>query len=141
MRKLILIITTALFLFDSFSQQTNPAPALPKQDYLAKSKKQKTAAWGLFAVGTVMLVAGAAIAADKAGERWDGQGGEGLEAAGVVAAMGVAAMVGSIPLFIASSRNKRNAASISFKNGRFQYLRNSNLVYKPMPAVSLKINL
>ena len=85
---MILFIAFLLLLIRSFGQQiTSRAPSTTQQVYLQKSKKQKTAAWGLFAVGTVMLVAGAALAADQAGERWDGQGGEGLEAAGVVAAM------------------------------------------------------
>ena len=115
MRKLILTIATVLFFFESFCQQINPAPALTKQDYLEKSKKQKTAAWGLLATGTVMLVAGTAIAAHQNGDAWNEGEGEGFEAAGVVAAIGITAMVGSIPLFIASGRNReKSAASVSF---------------------------
>jgi len=141
MKKLVVIIATFLLFFETFSQQSNPAPALTKQDYLIKSKKQKTSAWGLLGIGTAMLVGGAAIAAQEAGDTWNGGESEGLEAAGVVAAMGVAAMIGSIPLFIASSRNKSKAMSVSLKNEQFQSLKNSSLVYRPMPAVSLRINL
>ena len=141
MKKLVVIIATFLLFFETFSQQSNPAPALTKQDYLIKSKKQKTSAWGLLGIGTAMLVAGTAIAAHEYGDAWNEGEGEGLEAAGVVAAMGVAAMIGSIPLFIASSRNKSKAMSVSLKNEQFQSLKNSSLVYRPMPAVSLKINL
>jgi hypothetical protein len=141
MKKLILIIAAILFFFESFSQQTNPAPSLSKQDYLTKSKKQKTGAWGLLGFGAAMLVGGTIIAASETEDRWNEGEGESLDAAGVVAAIGVTAMVGSIPLFIASSRNKRKAMSVSLKNEQFQSLKNSSLVYKPMPAVSLKINL
>jgi hypothetical protein len=139
MKKVVLSIVTAVFIFKSFGQQTNPAAASSKQDYLTKSQKQKTGAWGLLGIGTVMLIGGAYIAGH---ETFDNDGNDsGVAAAGVVAAMGVAAMIGSIPLFIASGKNKRKAASISFKSERFQYLKNNSLVYKPMPAVSLKINL
>ena len=141
MKKLILIIAAILHFSESFSQQTNPAPSLSKQDYLAKSKKQKTGAWGLLGFGAAMLVGGTIIAASETEDRWNDGGGENLEAAAVVAAIGVAAMAGSIPLFIASGKNKRKAASLSFNNMRILQLKNSSLVYKPMPAVSLKINL
>ena len=141
MKKLILMIAAALLFFKTFSQQTNPVPASLQKDYLQKSKKQKTAAWGLLGFGTAMLVGGTAIAAHEYGDRWNEGEGEGLEAAGVVAAIGVTAMVGSIPLFVASSRNKRKAMSVSVKNEQFHSLKNSSLVYRSMPAVSLKINL
>jgi len=138
MKKLILIITAILFFFKSFSQQTNHAPSLSKQDYLTKSKKQKTAAWGVLGVGTVMLIGGGYIAGHETFDN-DGEDEE-VVAAGVVAAIGVAAMVGSIPLFIASSRNKRKAMSLSLENEKFRSLENCSLVYRSMPAVSLKIN-
>ena len=141
MRKLILTIVTALLFFETFSQQTNPAHALTKQDCLIKSKKQKTAAWGVLGIGIAMLVAGTAIAAHEYGDAWNEGEGEGFEAAGVVAAIGITAMVGSIPLFIAAGKNKRKAMSVSLKNEQFQSLKNSSLVYRPMSAVSLKINL
>jgi len=50
-------------------------------------------------------------------------------------------MLGSIPVFIASSKNERKAASFSFNNMMTPQIKNSSLVYKPIPAVTLKINL
>jgi len=141
MKKLILIIATVLFFSESFGQPTNPAHSLSKQDYLTKSKKQKTGAWGLLGFGAAMLVGGTIIAASETGDRWNEGGDEGLEAAGVVAALGIAAMAGSIPLFAASGKNKRKAASLSFNNMRIPLLKNSSLVYRSMPALSLNINL
>jgi hypothetical protein len=49
--KKIMLCTMLLFLTASlFSQQTNPQ-SLSRQDYLEKSKKQKTAAWILLGGG------------------------------------------------------------------------------------------
>ena len=63
---------------------------------------------------------------------------------GVIAAFFVAgtlSMLGSIPFFIASGKNKRRAASLSFNNMMSPQIKNSSMVNKPIPAVSLKINL
>ncbi len=141
MKKLILTIASILWFFNSFSQQSSPTPSLTKQVYLTKSKKQKPAGWALFGFGTAMLVGGSAIAAGAADESWNGDGNETLKAGGVVVAVGLAAMLGSIPLFIASGRNKRKAATVSFNNMKIPQIKNSSLVYKPMPAVLLKFNL
>ena len=144
MKRIILILTAAMFFFKSFGQQIEPAPASPKQDYLKKSKKQKTAAWILLGAGTAMIITGVALQANEIKNDpynpvapLTDQSESGAAFFGV----GLLAAAGSIPLFIASSRNKRKAASISFKNERFQYLKNSSVVYLPMPAVSLKVSL
>ena len=149
MRKLILTIATVLFFFESFCQQINPAPALTKQDYLEKSKKQKTAAWILLGGGAALMITGSILSlnemeddysndpynpfaplteADFDGPEW-------------AATIGIFAGLGSIPLFIASSRNKRKAMSLSLKNEQFQSIKNSSLVSRPMPAVSLRVKL
>ena len=54
---------------------------------------------------------------------------------------GVLSTLGSIPFFIASGKNKRKAASLSFNNMRTQQMKNSGVVYKSIPAISLKFNL
>jgi hypothetical protein len=108
---------------------------------LTKSQKQKTRGWGVFGFGTAMLVGGSAIAAIGADDSWNDDGNESLKAGGVVAAFGLGAMVGSIPFFIASGKNKRMAATVSFNNMRIPQMLNSGLVHKPMAAVSLKFNL
>ena len=149
MKRLILIITAFVFFFKSFSQQIDPAPALTKQDYLEKSKKQKTAAWVLLGGGAVLIITGAVLSINEAEDDYqddpynpfaplteaDFDGPEWVFTTGILAGLG------SIPLFIASSRNRRKAMTLSLKNEQFQSLKNSSLVYRPMPAVSLKINL
>jgi len=45
MRKIILAAMLLILTTASFSQQTKSSPILAKQDYLTKSKEQKTFAW------------------------------------------------------------------------------------------------
>ena len=150
MKKLILTIATALFFFESFGQQIDPAPAFPKQDYLKKSKKQKTTGWILLGGGAALVVIGAVI---PKGEEvtpsplgpFDPYGiyevdeNDGVKA--VFYTIGSLSMLASIPFFISSGKNKRRAATLSLNNMRTPQIKNSSLVYRPMPAVSLKINL
>jgi|SoiMethySBSTD1v2_1073268.scaffolds.fasta_scaffold12436_2 hypothetical protein len=149
MKKFLLTIAIALFFIESFSQQVNPAPSLTKQDYLDKSRKQKTAAWILLGGGAALIITGTILSANEVEEDYqndpynpfaplteaDFDGPEWVFTTGIFAGLG------SIPLFVASSRNRRKAMTVSLKNEQFQSLKNSSLVYKPMPAVSLKINL
>ena len=54
---------------------------------------------------------------------------------------GLVIVATSIPLFIASSKNKKKAMSMSFKNESAPRLVKSNLVYLSVPSLNLKISL
>jgi hypothetical protein len=47
----------------------------------------------------------------------------------------------SIPFFIAAGRNKRKGMSLSLKNETAPQLQKNIFVYKPVPSLTLKINL
>jgi len=136
MKKIILLILLLLFLIRSFGQQqTNPTPEKTKADYLKISKNQKTAAWILFGGGSIMLITGSAIFFSGLEEDFFDPKGEGLMLAGFLVALP------SIPLFIASGKNERRAASLSFSNMKTPQIKNSSMVYRPIPALSLKLTL
>jgi len=148
MKKLVLAIATALFFFESFCQQTNPAPALTKQDYLQKSKKQKTAAWILLAGGAAMMITGGIIWSNAVEDNVDPDNplspllapatttkGTGLVFAGLLVS------AGSIPLFIASGKNWRRAASVSLNYQKVQQVQNSAFVSRSLPSLTLKFSL
>lgn len=59
----------------------------------------------------------------------------------VMAGVGVLSMLGSIPLFIASAKNKRRAMSVSFKNEMIPQLQGGSFVNQSAPSLSLKIGL
>jgi hypothetical protein len=139
---------------NSFGQKLEPSPTLSKQDYLRKSKKQKTAAWILLGGGFVLSTTGAVIAATEVTTETVGFIISGL--AGVAAEepkasntseillyTGLASMVGSIPLFVAASKNKnlgyKVSTSIKFEEGLL--VRQSVLTKIQFPAIALTINL
>ena len=146
MRKIIAVFIVVIVTVHCSAQQASPQLSI-KDSFIEKSKNQKKVAF-------IMLGAGAALVGtaliiprgDFEGTEIDGLGGvtEKYSNDGVKAACGltgVLSMLGSIPLFLASSRNKKRAMSISFKNEFAPQLYNNNYVYIPVPSVTLKLGL
>ncbi|MGZ8518083.1 MAG: hypothetical protein ACXWWD_12065, partial [Chitinophagaceae bacterium] len=100
--------------------------------YYAKSKRQKSGAKVMLIGGSVLLGTGIIL-----GNRKEASFGDGV----VLGGIGALLMIGSIPVFGGSAKNKRKAASLSFNNMMTPQIKNSSLVHRPTPAVSLKISL
>ena len=113
MKKVFFISFPLLIVFGAFAQTTisdTTIHVLTKEDYLRKSKNQKTAAGVMLIGGTVTMTVGVGIAL----------GGGGLDCAfgtpdckknqtlaGILFYSGSVAILGSIPLFIAAGKNKK----------------------------------
>ena len=125
----MLLLMTA----NSFCQQTDHSQSLTRQDYLKKSKNQKTTAWILLGGGIALGVAGPVL--------WSSTG---ISDSGVDVLMvcGAASVVGSIPLFIAAGRNKRKGmnASAYFQIRQNSVPTNTGLTLHSTPTLSLKLN-
>jgi len=154
--KFVLFITTILFTgYSSSSQQINPYPALNKQDYLIKSKNEKTTAWILAGGGLAMSSVTLAIAASENAESTtnflttvidlstnsDSNTDDKTSLTGIFFYIGAACIISSVPLFISASKNKRKAMSISFINQSLPQLPNNNFVYRAIPSLKLKISI
>ena len=147
MKKIITCLVLLAFATTSFCQRTIQKPTLESTDYLQKSKKQKKTATILLAVGAGLIVTSVVI--PKGELTYDGicigaycsdkYKNDGIKAA--FGLSGVAAMLGSIPFFIASGENKRRAMSVSFKNQNVPQLQKSSFVYKTIPGLNFKISL
>ena len=114
----------------SFCQKSNDSVPVFKTDYLAKSKSQKTAAFILLGIGVTTLTIAAV-------------GDLGFDALGAVVVVGGVATVASIPLFIASGKNKRKAmkASAFIKMEKATSFQRQSFVQSSYPAIAFKINL
>ena len=94
MKKITICILSLVSAIESYSQQAPQTTPAVQTDYLAKSKSQKTTAFILLGVGAASL----AIAAP---------GNVSFDLLPVLVIGGGIAAISSIPLFIASGRNKR----------------------------------
>ena len=135
MRKLFIWTLLLLTTTSSFSQQTDSSRTLTKQDYLQKSKNQKTAA-------RILLWGGAAVAIGAiifdVNSDWSKS-----ETPYIVAfSAGCASMIGSIPLFVASKRNKRKGmdATTYFEIRRNPVATNTTFTFQSTPTLSVKFN-
>ena len=151
MKKIIASAILLAIVTHAFCQQVDSLKSIAKTDYLRKSKNQKTAAWVLLGGGVAMAITGTIVynnAYNKAAEE-DPLGtlltlGTNVNPTGaLIATAGVLAAVGSIPLFIASGKNKKKARSMStaFKMENMPAIQRASLVNRSYPAVSIKVSL
>ena len=134
MKKIFVCLTLLLLTVKSFSQ----TPSLSKEDYLKKSKTQKTVGWVMLGGGVAMTTIGYVIINQQVNDDplnaiTTGQGYVVLMIAGAATALG------SIPFFISSAKNARRAAAISFNNQKILFPQQNTFVLKTQPTVTLKI--
>jgi hypothetical protein len=103
MKTTIICTVMMAFAICALGQQDNSKPPMTSQEYLTKSKEQKTAAWISVGTGTVLLGTGYLVALTAAVDDGDPTGGLILFGAGALMDLI------SIPLFISSGKNKRRA--------------------------------
>ncbi len=148
MKKIFVLVLLLIISTISFSQSTiATAPVLTKSDYLQKSKSQKTAAiilaagsGALITIGLATWSSGFSNGLDFTNPGSDAGTKEMNTGTGLVIA-GSALILGSIPLFIASSKNKLKGMSLSFKNESVTLVQKNSFAYRSVPSLSLKINL
>ena len=119
----------------SFCQKTNDTVPSIKTDYLVKSKNQKTAAWVLLGGGSALIGIGFLIGDSKNSTFDDAATGA------VLGGIGFLSTIGSIPLFIASGKNKRKAmkATTSIKMESIPLHQAQSFIQNSYPAFSVNI--
>ena len=143
MKKTTLFLLLVIFSISAICQETESRTTLTQQDYLQKGKNNKTAAWLLLAGGTAMVIAGFAIS--------DGEPefnilclcyvGENSGAKGLLIAGGILSMGASVFFFKSSTKNKRKAMDLTFKNELAPQLLEYGFAYRTIPSLNLKIGL
>ena len=130
MKKIMVYFLLLALPVTSFCQKENDSVPVVKTDYLAKSKNQKTAAFILLGIGVTTLTIAAVGDLD-------------FDALGAVVVVGGVATVASIPLFIASGKNKRKVmkASAFIKMETIPLLQKQSFEQKSFPAFSVNFSL
>ena len=129
MKSSFLTFLILIFLTSTYGQErTITIPEITKENYLKKSKKQKTTAWVFLGTGCLAAVLGAIELNLNYGESTNQ----------AFLLIGGLAMVGaSIPLFNASARNKRRGMSMAFKNENTQQFLKASIKNRCIPSLSL----
>ena len=132
MRKLFLFSLLLALFATSLAQQTNSSSALTKQDYLQKSKRQKTTAKILLGGGFVTFISGAATMGGKCSENVGSH---------ILIGAGFTAMIISVPVFISASKNKRKAISMTLKSQLVPQFQETGFIHRAVPSLHLKISI
>jgi len=135
MKKIMVYFLLLALPVTSFCQKTNDSVPVIKTDYLTKSKNQKTAAWVLLGGGTALIATGFIVGDSKNSSFDDAAMGA------LFAGVGVLSALGSIPLFIASGKNKRKAmkASAFIKMETVPLITKQSFVQNSYPAFSVSM--
>ena len=120
----------------SFCQPPANKHILSSDEYLKKSKRQNKTGWILLGGGIVLP----AIAILVATQIKHGSDAPLIIVSGGVILSSLAIPV-SIPFFISSHHNKKNAVRLSVKNESIVRLSNNYFSSRFLPSLSLKINL
>jgi hypothetical protein len=124
------------------------AQEMSKQDFLDKSKQQKTAAFITLGGGLVLGVLGASMIDSNRRSDFNlfaptvpktKDNSEGIW--GIVMVTGGLAVLGSIPMFISSNKNAKKAAQLSFRNEPIHMLKHEGNLSRSVPSITLKIPL
>ncbi len=132
MKKILFSFACIMLVTYSFCQVNRTH--LTKEDFMKRSKHQKTAAFLLLPVGVLSTAVGMIRFKND-----DGSYGNSRNTVFLVT--GLAAIGGSITLFIASSRNKKRGMSLSFKNETAPRLEKSSFITRSIPSLSLRIGI
>ena len=137
MKKNMIYLLLIALPITSFCQKTTDTIPDIKTDYMVKSKNQKTAAWVLFGGGLALIGTGFLVGDGKEASFDDAATGA------VLAGIGVLSTIGSIPLFIASGKNKRKAmqATTFIKMEDARMIHNQSFIQTSYPVIALKIKL
>jgi hypothetical protein len=133
MKQILISASLLLIIFtSSFSQSTQDKLPAIENDYLKKSKNQKTAAWILVGVGSLSTLLGTVQVNPDYGENNNST---------FLLVGGLVALGASVPLFIASAKNKKKAMSLTFKSENIRQILNSSIVNRNIPSLNLKLDL
>ena len=138
MKKFITCILLLAICHASFSQNIEHRNILTKQDYLKKSRKQRTIDWILMGTGVALVTVGV-IATSEAETFIDEQ----FSTGALISVIGLAPMVVGTVFLIDAGNNKRKAARLTanFDIRHTPVVRQYALARIPTPSMSLRLNL
>ena len=142
MKKIIFFIAGFLLMVNTFSQ----TPILSKEEYLVKSREQKTGAIVMLIGGGFLMFTGISLyEPPRYLLFWSGSGPaprvpNNNEAAVITFLIGLSSALGSIPVLNASARNRRRAeATIHLNHQELLLPQQNNFGLKIQPAIGFKI--
>jgi hypothetical protein len=143
MKPLSILVAFITIMNSVAAQRADTVKYQSKEYYMNKSRSQSTSAWVLLGGGAALATGGLLIGMNNLDWGYENDNDGDYDLGMGMFWVGSAAMLGSIPLFIASARNKGRglSASASLKMEHSTYLNKSAFVKRSYPALSVRIKL
>ena len=140
MKKLFFALLLISLTLSGFSQSIPKVQTSIQADYLKKSKHQKTTALVLLCGGGTLVLTGVIIPKGELihENSWQQKDYKNDGIKSVFVQTGTLALLGSIPFFIVSAKNKKKALSLSFKNEAYPQIYKNSFVYNNIPSLTIK---
>jgi hypothetical protein len=136
MKKTLIFLILLLFMVKGYNQ-TIPSTEFSKEDYLQKSKRQKTTGWIFLSAGVVITTVGIIGFDNTYNDDWYGNSSS--DTYGYLVLAGPLISLGSIPFFISSGSSARKAATLSISNQPILVPNQGSLAQSSQPALSVTI--
>lgn len=141
MKKYTFLLILICLAYRSFGITTDTLPPLSKQDYLMKSKQQKTTAKILVGAGALLTGVGMLVGTGQALGNIFVPEPERRNSGEVIIIIVLVTMGSSIPFFISSSSNKKKAMQLSLKAEKTSVVAYRSINNKLIPSLTLKLSL
>jgi len=141
MKKVIFCFMLLVISATCFSQIATSQQLLTKEDYLLKSKNQKTTGWILTGGGSTLFLIGVGLLSSNILVEYpNSQKVKNRETTGLVLlSAGGAAIAGGVVCFIASKRNRRRAATLDMQQQTGWIQQNKIIRKVAYPALTFKL--
>lgn len=137
MKTTIIILLFTVTVSHAFSQ----IDAQTKEYYVTKSHYQKTAAWVMLGSGTALTTLGVTISKANTINHPLGNSSNNNVEGTTITVIGVASVLGSIPVFIRAAQNKNAALSLSAGLQESSTLHTAGVVTIAQPSLKIKLVL
>lgn len=140
MKTIILSLAVVLSFVQSYAQE-RIRPVHDKDYYIKTGRNLTTTAWVMVCAGPVIAAGGISIINNNKNSGDFNSGLSGVIGGLIITALGSAAIIASIPMFIVGGRMKKKAAMLSFHNQKILLPSQNSFVARIQPGVSLRIGL
>lgn len=141
MKIIIMIIFCFALSMHVIAQRIDSIPQLNKEDFLLKSKRQKTTGYILLGSGILITGLGFATSFSEAFPNIFVPEQERSNSGNAISILGLLTIGSSIPFFIASSSSKKKAINVAIKNEKANLITQNGFSQTLIPSIQLKIRL
>ena len=145
MKKIILLPFLLVLFLTGVCQEKSIPEDLTTQVYMSRAKKQNTAGWVLLGGGFTFTAAGfiggSTRFVNELDASFNGEHDRGFRTSSVFFIVGITTLLSSIPFFVASSGNRKKAATVFFKLESAPSVLKEVTVNNNFPVIGIKLRL